>query len=181
MTPDPHGIAIMDARSITRRILDRAMRAPPAEPATPRPSELPLLARGERLPVIADRNVFIVEAYRAILRRDPAPDEVMREARRLRFLPFLFTRTGLLLRLRSSLEAMRLERIDRAERDALHARRFARLEAEHRTIREQLKVLQHSLSAVSYGIVDEVRRPLTALSSEILDALRRDGTSEGAP
>jgi len=162
----------MDVRRITQRILDRASqahspdRAPPGEPPSPD------VLISEPQPAIADRNVFVFEAYRAILRRDPTREESLREARRLRFLPFLYTRSRFLARLRESLEATLLENRDRAAREATEAHRFAKLEQAHAQNHAQLKALQRSLSAVSYGIVDELRGPMTALATEILQCLR---------
>jgi hypothetical protein len=144
------------ARRITRRILERLVPENSDASEKPITPATPPLPPGERLPPIADRNVFIIEAYRVVLRRDPTQEEVTREARLLRFLPYIYTRSRFLARLRGSFEAIVLENRDRAARAALDALRFAALEREHEKIEAQLKVLQRSLSAVSYGIVDEI-------------------------
>ena len=143
----------MDERWIADRIRRDLVSAPVPDPTPARIVE-DIPAR------IDDRNAFIFAAYRVILGRDASPVEILRHARLLRFLPFLYTRCQFLKRLRNSWEAIAFQTRTRLRHEAeMQARSDAlesKWERDHAQLQEQIRALQRSITEVSYEIVEDI-------------------------
>ena len=104
-----------------------------------------------------DRNRFIAHAYATLLGRSPSPDEVLRQARRLRFLPFLYTRRVFLARLRGCWEAIAHRERERRIYEASVLGRLTEIEHCQEQVRLRLKALQSAVTDLGSEIVSDLR------------------------
>ena len=143
----------MEERQIADRIRRDLVPAPVPDPTPARIAE-DIPAR------LDDRNAFIFAAYRIILGREASPVEILHHARRLRFLPFVYTRRSFLDRLRHSWEAIAFQTRTRHRHEAELRDRIdaleSRCERAHAQLREQIRALQRSVTEVSYEIVEDI-------------------------
>ena len=104
-----------------------------------------------------DRNRFIAMTYESVLGRPASPAEIMRHARRLRFLPFLYTRRRFLDRLRNSREALDYRTRDWTRHDAEMQVRLKLIEHRQEQVRLQLKALLSAVTELGGEIVADLR------------------------
>jgi len=107
-----------------------------------------------------DRNRFVTAAYLAILGRPPSPAESMRQGRRLRFLPILYTPRRFLARLTNSWEAIQYQTSLRNLQHHELATCLGKIELHLQQSRIELKNLRRAVNEMAGEIVCHLGRPI---------------------
>ncbi len=166
-----------------QRIADRLRWSSDATPADPNapfagPSRETAQAEAEAAVLSCeDRTEFVRRAYRLALSRDPSPGELAGRLKRMKLLPFLFTRERLLRRLLSSVEAEMVRRVKQAR--AVEAGVRAAVEATQ-VVEGRVQVMEgRVLGAVVEGerrVAGETARAVSEAESRLSGAA--DGVAE---